>query len=41
MAPWENTMASWAASASNLLGAVTNGSPVIAATLRGDLLGKA
>jgi hypothetical protein len=32
MAPCENTIASWAASASNLLGAVTNGSPVIAAT---------
>jgi hypothetical protein len=30
MAPWEMTIASWAASASNLLGAVTNGSPVIA-----------
>ena len=30
-APWLNTMASWAARASNLLGAVTKGRPVIAA----------
>ena len=32
IAPWLNTMASWAASASNLLGAVTKGRPVISAT---------
>ena len=31
-APCSSTMASWLASASNLLGAVTNGRPVIAAT---------
>ena len=31
MAPWEKTMASWAASASNLLGAVVNFMPVSAA----------
>ena len=31
-APCSSTIASWAASASNLLGAVTNGRPVIAAT---------
>ena len=31
MAPWLITMASWAASASNLLGAVVNGRPVMAA----------
>ena len=30
-APWLNTMASWAARASNLLGAVTKGRRVIAA----------
>ena len=31
IAPWLNTMASWAASASNLFGAVMKGRPVIAA----------
>ena len=41
MAPWANTMASWAASASNLLGAVVKGRPVMAAMLVGDRLGEA
>src|ERR1700678_56766 len=35
IAPWLNTMASWAARASNLLGAEVNGSPVIWAILSG------
>ena len=39
-APWAKTSASWAASAANLFGAVTNGSPVIAAIFGGDALGE-
>ena len=40
-APDISTMASCAASASNLFGAVTNGRPVISAIFGGDLLGEA
>ena len=40
MAPWLITMASWAASASNLLGAVVNLSPVILAILRATFSAK-
>ena len=40
-APDISTMASLAASASNLFGAVTKGRPVISAILRRDLLGEA
>jgi hypothetical protein len=41
MAPWLKTMASWAARASNLFGAVVKGRPVISAISAGDLLGEA
>src|SRR6201996_7580478 len=40
MAPWLNTMASWAASASNLLGAVVNAMPVILAICSATILSK-
>ena len=40
-APCSSTMASWAASASNLLGAVTNGRPVIVGDLGRERLGEA
>ncbi len=40
MAPWVITMASWAASASNLLGAVVNLSLVILAMLRATFSAK-
>ena len=39
-APWANTSASCEASASNLLGALMNGRPVIAATLLANSLGE-
>jgi hypothetical protein len=35
------TIASWAASASNLLGAVVNGRPVMLSDFLGNLFGKA
>ena len=41
IAPWLNTIASWAASASNLLGAVVKGRPVIAAILSATFFGEA
>ncbi len=40
MAPWVMTIASWAASASNLLGAEVNGRPVMAAMRAATLSAK-
>ena len=40
MAPWLNTMASWAARASNLLGAVVKARPVMAAMRSATILSK-